>query len=182
MRVSNQRVSRTERERGLYLVPRRCLPLVRNLPAGRTLHLVDIENLVGGSDASCMGIRQASGAYREAAPVRAGDHVIVGAGSTLLVPAGLVWSGAQLVLGSGPDGADRALLQRVSDVEWVASHFDRVVLGSGDGIFADLLASLRRLGVAVGVVGPAGSISWKLRRYAHFVRTFNCEQDTRGVA
>jgi hypothetical protein len=182
MRASIQRLNGVRHERHLYLVPLRRVPLVRHVPARRTLHLVDIENLVGGTERSCMAIRQACSAYREAATVQRGDHAIVGAGPKLIVSAGLAWPEARLALGFGVDGADHALLRSIADLEWVASHYDRMVLGSGDGIFADALGSLRRLGIAVGVVAPVGRISARLRRHAHFVQTFDCEDDARGVA
>jgi hypothetical protein len=96
--------------------------------------------------------------------------------------AGLAWRGAQLVIGRGVDGADRALLAMVADPRWVAARFDRVVLGSGDGIFVSALASLRNLGVATGIVAPENNISWALRRQADFVRPLDCPHAAQGIA
>jgi hypothetical protein len=144
--------------------------------------MVDVENLVGGANISCVELAEAVRGYRESAPVSRGDHVIVGVGPTLLIAAGLAWPHARIVLGRGPSGADHALLASVPDAQWVAARFDRVILGSGDGIFVGLLVSLRRLGIAVGVVAATGSISWQLRRHAHFVRTVGCKRHSLGAA
>jgi hypothetical protein len=120
-------------------------------PAGRTLHVLDIENLVGGSAVGPTAVGPALSAYRATAAVRAGDHVIIGSGPALAVAAGLAWPGARLLLGHGIDGADRALLDAV-DVDFVAAHYDRVVIASGDHCFAQLARSLRAAGLDVTVV------------------------------
>jgi hypothetical protein len=120
-------------------------------PAGRTLHVIDIENLVGGSAAGPAAVGPALSTYRAAAPVLAGDHAVIGSGTTLAVAAGVAWPGAQLVLGRGIDGADRALLVAI-DVAFIAAHYDRVVIASGDHCFAGLAWSLRREGLDVRVV------------------------------
>jgi hypothetical protein len=51
----------------------------------------------------------------------------------------------------------------------VEARFARVVLGSGDGIFAGRLARLRAAGLRVQVVAAAGSVSWRLYRVTHQV-------------
>jgi hypothetical protein len=110
-------------------------------------------------------------AYRRLAPVNPGDLVLVGAGRRLALSAGSAWPGAQLIVGRGIDGADLALIARLENTSWVASRFDRLIVGSGDHIFAETLASFRHLGVATGVVAPVGRIAATLYRQADFVRT-----------
>lgn len=182
MRFDIQWSATVKAPRRLYVVPERRVARARHIPPGRTLHLVDIENLVGGSSATCGEVAMVSSDYRRTAPVLVGDHVIVAAGKSMAVDAGLVWNGARLVFGRGVNGADRALLAAVADPFWVARHFDRVVLGSGDGIFKPVLASLRRLGVATGIVAPDNSISFALRRQADFVRPLHCPHAAQGAA
>ena len=53
------------------------------------------------------------------------------------------WPQARVVLGVGRDGADHALLD-VLDHEDVGARFSRVVIVSGDGIFANAAAELAR--------------------------------------
>jgi hypothetical protein len=166
---------------GVFLVPTRRIERARHIPSGRTLHLLDIENLVGGSRHS-RDIAVVSAAYRRTAPVRDGDLVIVAAGRTIGIDAWLEWPHAQKLLGRGLNGADCALLAEVHDRLRVPERFDRVVVGSGDGIFASVMSSLRSLGIVTGVVAPRCRLSWKLRRVAHFVRDLDAFDSSKEVA
>ena len=138
----------------------------RTHPAGRTLHVIDIENLVGGSGAGPTAVGPALSAYRSTVAVGTDDHAVIAAGPTLAVAAGLAWSGAQLRFGHGIDGADDALLDAV-DPAFTAAHYDRVVIASGDHAFLPLVAALRAAGVAVLlVVRDERSLSRDLARLA----------------
>jgi hypothetical protein len=133
-------------------------------PTGRTLHVIDIENLVGGSAAGPAAVGPALSRYRAAVPVRVGDHAVIGAGPTLAVAAGLAWTGARLVLGHGIDGADRALLDAV-DIDFVVRRYERVVVASGDHCFARLARALRARDLDVVIVTRDDrSLSRDLRR------------------
>ena len=133
-------------------------------PAGRTLHVIDIENLAGGSGGDAF---DAVARYRASVRVAPGDHAVIGAGTRLLVDAAHAWPGACVRLGHGLDGADRVLLEDLADVRFVSAHYDRVVIASGDHAFAPVVAALRATGVAVIVVGREPlAISRDLRRLA----------------
>ena len=135
-------------------------------PAGRTLHVIDIENLVGGSGAGPAAVGPALSAYRSTVAVRDGDHAVIAAGPTLAIAAGLAWPGAQLRFGHGIDGADHALLDAVEPA-FAAEHYDRVVIASGDHAFVPLVAALRSRGAAVVlVVRDRESLSIDLGRLA----------------
>lgn len=112
---------------------------------------------------------EALDAYREAIAVRSADDMVIASGRRLLIDAGLAWPGARLVLGSGIDGADLALLEACSPAA-VAAAYDRVVIGSGDGIFAARAVELRRAGVVVVVVSLPASLAIDLRDSAALVR------------
>lgn len=60
--------------------------------------------------------------------------------------------------GSGPDGADLALLDVLLH-EDVAARFTHIVIGSGDGVFGQVAASLSARGVWVTVVSRRDSLS-----------------------
>lgn len=62
---------------------------------------------------------------------------------------------------SGPNGADLALLD-ILTVESVADRFDRVVIASGDGIFAPVAARLAEQGVHCTVVSRRSALSTRL--------------------
>lgn len=135
----------------------------RNHPVGRTLHLLDVENLVGGTGAG-LPVAPALEAYRRTIAVAAHDHVLLGSGPTMAFEASVAWPGALLRVGRGVDGADNALLAE-ADPSFLAAHYDRVVIGSGDHAFVPLVSRLRALGVAVCVVTRDDtSLSGDLRR------------------
>lgn len=136
---------------------------------GRTLHLIDIENLVRGSGATPAQVAEALGAYRATVAIGPDDHVVIASGRRLLMAAGLAWPGARLLLGAGLDGADLALLD-ASPPAAVAAAYDRVVFGSGDGIFAARASELRRAGLVVAVVSLSESLAIDLRDSAALVR------------
>jgi hypothetical protein len=150
---------RTSRD-GLW-EPARSAALPREgfVPAGRTLHLVDVENLMGGPLSGPIALQAAVAAYNHLAPVRCGDHVIVGVNPGLALAVFDVWPRARLVVRGGPDGADNALIACVGDVAWTASRYDRLVVGSGDGIFSVVIAAYRAAGIPVGVVARPSSLS-----------------------
>jgi hypothetical protein len=132
---------------------------------GRTLHLLDIENLVGDPCADDASVMTAVEAYKEAAGVGPHDLAVMASNGRLAMAAGLAWPGALLRVGRGPDGADLALLAEAVP-EVVAPRFSRVVVGSGDGIFADLARQLGLLGNRVVVVARGGGIAARLRAVA----------------
>jgi hypothetical protein len=69
---------------------------------------------------------------------------------------------------SGVDGADLALLHEMSDLR-VMQRFGRVTVCSGDGIFAESLATLAEAGVETTVVSLASSLSGRLEMSAQHV-------------
>lgn len=122
--------------------------LRRHLPTGRTLHLVDLENLAGGSSASPADVDGAISSYERIAPFGVHDHRVVACGKGLVFPVGDRWPGALVRYARGIDGADRLLLAAADPVD-VAARFDRVVVASGDG------GGIAAAGVSS--TGPAGS-------------------------
>ena len=76
-------------------------------------------------------------------------------------------AGVRVVPGKlGPDRADTELLRRAADIPASA---DVLVLGSGDGIFAPLVAREALAGRRTVVIGRPGSIAAALRAAAHEV-------------
>ena len=156
--------------RHLYSVPVRRIPRAAYVPAGRTLHLIDIENLMGGPDEGQPALRRAISDYREAMSVADGDHVVIGVNPALAVQAKAAWASARLAVRGGPNGADIALIESVQDVSFIAPRYDRIVVGSGDGAFEAVARAYRTCGLAVGVVSRRRSLSYSLWGSASFVR------------
>src|SRR6478735_5384782 len=118
---------------------------------GRRLVVVDIENVVGGA---VLTVEQATGVHLSVegfAALNGSEHVVIGTSHVGVVSTGLGWRGPRLVVRSGENGADLALLDVLTE-ERVAERFDEVVLVSGDGIFAEAVADLGSAGVEVTVV------------------------------
>ena len=128
----------------------------------RTAHLIDLENLVGSGLFSLSEADAGRQCYQDLGLVGRDDHVIVACNPLRVSALGHPWPGTRLLVGHGPDGADRRLLAAL-ETERLEERFDRIVLASGDGIFADTVARLRGAGREVLVVGREGSIARRLR-------------------
>jgi hypothetical protein len=139
---------------------------------GRTLALADIENLCG-VDPRTLEAEQVARVlerFRIDAGLRPDDLMVVGANPRLALRVGPAATGCLLRFGSGPDGADQALLGELADPAWIDRRFDRVVIGSGDHIFTDAVATLNHLTrVRTIVVSRLAGLSQHLRRVAQEV-------------
>ena len=130
----------------------------------RTLHLVDIENALGGAVATADEVRAFWRAYREfAVGVGEDDHVVVASSSIMAKVAwfALPQAGIQRRVKDGKDGADHALLESV-DLDRDAARFGRLVITSGDHIFAPLARDARAAGMRVHQVIGNGTPSREL--------------------
>lgn len=128
----------------------------------RTLHLCDIENLCGGSTPNDVRVCEVASEYRTAAS-QGVDLYVVACSPARAAACTFGWgTQAQWLFKGGVNGADQALLDAYSVTE-IAARFDRVVIASGDGIFADFAAALGQLGVHVTVVARDGTLSALLR-------------------
>lgn len=137
----------------------------RRAGGDRALVLVDAENIASvalPSEPRCAADRAE---LRRVWGVRAGDQVIVASSHRAARNVWWAWPAARRVVKSGADGADLALLGAV-DVDDVCARFTRVVIASGDGIFADLASALTDRGAEVVVIARQGSISNRLAESA----------------
>src|SRR5579862_7303671 len=77
----------------------------------RALHLVDVENLLGGTAFSERDVADTAAVYVELAQVATRDHVVIASSHHTAYPTWMGWPKAgRRVVRSGPDGADHALL------------------------------------------------------------------------
>ena len=138
-----------------------------SVPSRRSLHLLDLENLVGDPRAAGPLVRETLSRYLRVARWREGDHVFIASNPGLMrhvvfeppVP----WNAHATC---GPDGADVMLLS-LAPPELIVRRYARLVIGSGDHIFAARANTARALGVQVLVVARAGGCSARLRRFEH---------------
>jgi hypothetical protein len=137
---------------------------------GRVLHLIDLENLVGSAHFSLEEAARVYRGYVQVAPSGAVDQVVLATSHHAAAAAWFGWPATvRRLVRSGQNGADLALLH-VLACESVATRFDRVVIGSGDGIFAYEAARLQAAGIAVTVVTGRGALSRQLGFAVHDVR------------
>jgi hypothetical protein len=123
---------------------------------------VDIENLIRSPRPSQSQVRAARELYRSSDFFHEGDLVVIACNHGASSSVAFGWPDARLKIRSGQDGADLALLDAI-DEEGLPHRFTRVVVASGDGIFADTVSSLAQYGIEVSVVAPVGGPSKRLR-------------------
>jgi hypothetical protein len=136
-----------------------------SVSSSRTLHLVDLENLVGDPSAPAPLVHDTLARYLTVAGWLTGDQVIVASNPALIrkvvfdlpVP-------CNVHSAPGPDGADQMLLS-LAPAELVASRYARLVIGSGDHIFSERAHAARDLGAQVLVVARADGCSSRLHGF-----------------
>ncbi|MGZ6966346.1 MAG: hypothetical protein ACXVKN_01315 [Acidimicrobiia bacterium] len=132
--------------------------MITTLTTTRTLHLVDIENLVGDPHATKAAALDARTRYVDLAGYVDGDHVVVAANPGLM---------AQIAFdlpvpcsphaARGENGADLILLAQ-AEPGFVADRYDRLVVGSDDAAFTDTALAVRDRGIPVVVVSRAATL------------------------
>ena len=130
--------------------------------SGRTLHVVDYENVFGGLKPE--RVRDSRACY-ERAFVGIEDDVVVAAHPRHFPVLPVNWQNARHRFRDGKNGADLALLE-VLDDDHVLDRFETVVIASGDGIFVKPARRLRRAGIHVHVVSKPPSFAKELRQCA----------------
>jgi hypothetical protein len=147
----------------------------------RTIHLIDLENLAGTPSLTPQLVARVREAYEAIAHIADEDQVVVATAHYGALSAWFGWPDARRLVASGPDGADHQLLA-VVDNEKVADRFPRVVIGSGDGIFATSAARLQEREVTVSVVSRANAVSRRLRLAVRDVRHIEQIRPQSGAA
>ena len=142
-------------------IPPNRRPIIADARPARTLVLVDIENLVGRSHVAPAETRYLARLARNIVLPQP-SHTIVASSRFNAPNVVFDWPNARFVLGRGPKAADLALISIIEN-EQLASRYDRVIIGSGDGIFAESVAQLAAQGVRVTALVGRGRLSTKLR-------------------
>ena len=157
-------------------------PAARPAASPRTVHLIDVENLVGSAFLDEEAVSETARRYAAAAGLVPGDQVVVATSRFNARNTWFSWGmGARRLTRSGENGADLALLG-VIETERLAERFGRVVIGSGDGIFAEAAARLLADGTAVTVISRPESISRRLRMAVGDVRLIESDAPAEVLA
>lgn len=136
------------------------------LAKGRTMVLVDIENLIGKGRfgiADAVAVREML--WRDVDLPDDAQFTVATSAEQTLINAALGWPGSRVLYRLGADGADLCLAA-VAMEERLAQRYSHVVIASGDGIFTGTAQMLRDQGAVVTVAGRAGSVAWSLRAAA----------------
>jgi hypothetical protein len=134
---------------------------------GRSLHLVDLDDLVG-RDASIARVKDVIDAYLAAARWEPDDHVVVAADCGSLGDVAFELDTGWRLLAAR--GADHGLLH-TTDAKLVARRYDRLIVGSGDAAFADLVTAVNRNHGDAWVVAHERRLDPQLRQAASWVVT-----------
>lgn len=131
-------------------------------PVGRGLHLVDLDNLVGGPWNAGL-VPQVLPQYLSTASYVQGDHLVVAADAHLATTAMFQLPvGGQFLVARGTNGADNRLLELLT-TDHIVTRYSRMVIGSGDHCFAGLAREVRSLGGSVSVVARRGTLARSLQ-------------------
>lgn len=129
------------------------------------MHLLDVENIGRGPQCNGPWLAWALERFERVAEWAPDDHAVGAASSWVFnrVRFDLPISLRLLPAGGGADAADLRILSEV-DPTWTAKRFARVVIGSGDHIFATLAAELRSAGAATWAVSWRDQMSRELAK------------------
>ena len=159
---------------------KRVMPVARR-GKNRTLHLVDIENLVGEPVAwTDKNVEAVFFEYLQEANWQPGDSLVVASNPGLMGRLAFKLSAIphRSLCATGPDAADNLLINAVPTE--IADRYGRIVVGSGDHAFTQLLTGLQGHASTLVVYG-VGHISWELYRSAEHVIRLPSGQTTRSV-
>lgn len=146
------------------------------LSKSREVHLIDIENLLGGSWFNADQVAQFRAFYLSHNNVADDAQIILATSSEQgAIEAGLGWAGARTLFRLGHDGADLALLE-VLEEENLHARFTKIVIASGDGIFATAAEQLYAEGLQVEVFARALSVSGEFTHASEIVHLFSASE------
>lgn len=131
----------------------------------RTAFFLDIDNLTGAPQATEAQVLEVIHAFETKYKVTPADQVYCAATAQAAFWVKKHRPGFTVKVGRGRDGSDLRLLE-IGDPVWLKNQFNRVVIGSGDGIFGDLAQSLVEIGVHVEVTCGHGAMARSIHRLA----------------
>ena len=134
-------------------------------PIGRALFLGDIENLAWDRKKNTLLPHKIELISKAVNKIFSGYEVqeVIASSRFFAESVWFHWGrNVRRLFASGPDAADLELL-RVMNSEDLASRFNTVFIGSGDGIFSESASDLVAKGVQVVVLTGTGTLSKKLK-------------------
>jgi hypothetical protein len=141
------------------------LPRKKRALKGRRLVVVEIESIAEGAVRTTPLASWAKHQVAGVIALKQGEQVVVGATHRSILPVRMMWPEPRIVTGSRAEDVQNEILQVLQD-EQIAERFDELVLASGNGVYAEAIASLAASGVEVTVVAWPENLSKRLRMAA----------------
>jgi len=132
----------------------------------RSAYFLDIDNLCGAPLATEAQVREVILALERQFSIGSSDLIFCAATAKAAAFVKFFRPSFHVQIGRGKDGSDLRLLE-LADPKWLKSRFDRVVIGSGDGIFQPLAMQLADLNIKVEVTCGHGAMAQSFREVAH---------------
>ena len=129
----------------------------------RTAFFLDMDNLTGSGQPTSEQVRGVLDEFERICRPGKSDQVYCAGTAITAYHCADYRPNYRVAAGRGKDGADKRLLE-LGDPEHVSRRFQRVVIGSGDGIFATIAHEYTRRGLKVELVAGKGAISRSLKR------------------
>ena len=136
----------------------------------RSLHLIDIENLLGAGSFERADAMRAASSYWAVADRGPNDLAVAASSHRSGVATAEAFPAASVRWRSGPDGADQALLDAADELP--LTSFGRLVIGSGDRIFTNLARRAVQSGLTVELIARPESTARELGAVADIVHPF----------
>jgi hypothetical protein len=135
---------------------------------GRTAYFLDVDNLCQSGLAPKHMVEASLMAIRMRFQPNETDQIFCAATAKAAFFCKQYWPKCSVRVGRGADGSDLRLLNDADPV-WLSKRFNRVVIASADGIFAELAQQLQQLGVKVVIASMTAKVSHKLLAVAPVV-------------
>lgn len=129
----------------------------------RTAYFLDMDNLSGSGQPTSEQVRCVLDEFERICRPCKSDQVYCAGTAITAYHCADYRPNYRVAAGRGKDGADKRLLE-LGDPEHVSRRFQRVVIGSGDGIFANIAREYARRGLKVELIAGKGGISRSLKQ------------------
>ena len=124
----------------------------------RALHLIDIENQLGGGKYDQRSVEIYRDSYFRNVPQNELDQFFVASNPTMMSETAFGWARSATKFKGGKNGADDLIAEYLSDLEYVKKNFCQVFIASGDGRFVSIAKALIEMGVRVTMVRGLGKL------------------------
>lgn len=129
----------------------------------RTAFFLDMDNLTGTGQPTSDQVQAVLNEFERICKPCHLDQVYCAGTATTAYHCADYRPNYRVTAGRGKDGADKRLLE-LGDPDHVSRRFQKVVIGSGDGIFADVAHEYKTRGMTVQLIIGKGGLSNVLKR------------------